>query len=153
MSLAAELISIEPSSDRRGKQRRILNLDVDAKSGAAEVTRAAIRNLSEIGFLLETSISLKPGETVQVTLPRSEPRQAKVVWIKHELFGCEFDQPLSAGVIAATRLRANFDEFAMPDDFDFIQPDGWSKRTKASVILGLGIASWAVVAGIFTLAS
>jgi hypothetical protein len=65
-----------------------------------------IRDLSELGLLLETSADLALGERLHVELPEAGIRAAVVVWRRGNLFGCEFQVPLTKKIVSATLLRA-----------------------------------------------
>lgn len=104
MPLPAEIRETQ-SADRRGAVRRTLQLSVDSQLsyGALE---AVIRDLSEYGLLLETAVGLALGERLYVELPEAGIRVAVVVWSRGNLFGCEFQIPLTKKIVSATLLRA-----------------------------------------------
>ncbi|MEO8454343.1 MAG: PilZ domain-containing protein [Sphingomicrobium sp.] len=121
MPLPAEIRETQ-SADRRGAVRRTLQLSVDSQlsNGALE---AVIRDLSEYGLLLETAVGLALGERLYVELPEAGIRAAVVVWSRGNLFGCEFQVPLTKKIVSATLLRAP-SERSIDGVADLSPPDG-----------------------------
>ena len=104
MSLPAEILTTV-SSDSRATVRRTLRLQVSAQLSGGAV-QADIRNLSENGLLVETTMDLVIGEILYFELPEAGIRQAQVVWSRGRLFGCEFKTALSKGIVSAALLRS-----------------------------------------------
>jgi len=102
--LTAEIRNTE-STDRRGAVRRTLRLPINGRLSEGAVG-AVIRDLSEYGFLLETTADLMLGERLHVELPEAGIREATVVWSHARFFGCEFKIPLTKTLVSATLLRA-----------------------------------------------
>lgn len=103
-ALLAELRTDAPILDERSAARRTLRLEVQA--GVEESARALIHNLSERGLLIETSVELQVGESLQVDLPRIGITTALVVWIRGRFAGCEFVYPVSTAAVSAALLVA-----------------------------------------------
>jgi hypothetical protein len=104
VSLPAEILTTV-SSDSRASGRRTLRLQVSARLSGGAV-EAEIRNLSENGLLVETTMDLVIGDVLYFELPQAGTRQAQVVWSRGRLFGCEFKTALSKGVVSAALLRS-----------------------------------------------
>ncbi|MBB5732584.1 hypothetical protein FHS61_001593 [Altererythrobacter atlanticus] len=98
---------LEPIGDRRRKSRKRLRLQAlhtaDPQANQEEVL---IHDLSETGLLLESSLQLKVGETVQVDLPTLKQVSARIVWQSGKLYGCQFNQPIPRSARSAAILRS-----------------------------------------------
>ena len=103
LPLRAEIHSDAPVLDQRSAARRILRLEVAART--SDETSALIHNLSETGLLLETSVGLQVGEALQVELPHAGVTRALVVWSQGRFVGCEFFSPISKAAVSAALLR------------------------------------------------
>lgn len=101
-ALLAELRTDAPILDERSAARRTLRLEVQA--GIKDSARALIHNLSERGLLIETSVELQVGESLQVDLPRIGIATALVVWIRGRFAGCEFVYPVPTAAVSAALL-------------------------------------------------
>jgi hypothetical protein len=104
VSLPAEILTTV-SSDPRATVRRTIRLQVSAQLAGGAV-QADIRNLSENGLLVETTMDLAIGEILHFELPQAGIRQAQVVWSRGRLFGCEYKTALTKGVVSAALLRS-----------------------------------------------
>lgn len=93
-----------PVIDERSTARRTLGLDVPAYA-SGDSTEALIHNLSETGLLIETSVELQVGESLQVELSHAGITSALVIWSRGQLVGCEFAAPVSSAAISAALLR------------------------------------------------
>ncbi len=154
MPLHAQSALIETSKDPRKGVRHKLLLPVSAVQGVG-LADAVIHNLSESGLLIETARHLAIGETIEVQLPDTGTRAAKVVWGSDDLYGCEFVDDLPVGAVSAARLRAPFDMERI-DEADEL-PGPSTARTndeklpfpaRLYTVLGLAVLSWAVMAGV-----
>ena len=104
MALPAEIRETQ-SAERRGAVRRTLQLSIDNQL-SHDALEAVIRDLSKYGLLVETAADLALGERLYVDLPETGIRAAVVVWRRGNLFGCEFQVPLTKKIVSATLLRA-----------------------------------------------
>ena len=52
------------------------------------------------------SAALSVNDYVEVCLPYSQANKGRVVWTSGRLFGCEFNEPVSAAAISAALLKA-----------------------------------------------
>lgn len=89
---------------RAGRRRLLLEAQGALPSGAE--TRVTIHNVSETGLLMESRAELEIGESIDLSLPDAGDSRARVVWASGELYGCEFDTPLSPAVLNAAQLRS-----------------------------------------------
>ena len=104
MSLPAEILTTT-TSDPRADVRRTLRLRVNAQL-SGDAVEAEIRNLSESGLLVETTVDLVIGEILHLDLPEAGTIEATVVWSRGRLFGCEFKAPLTKSIVSAALLRS-----------------------------------------------
>lgn len=115
MRLAAvlqEAPSVEGPDAKRGEtrrraERRSLRLSVDTTLPSAGDTQVLIRDISSGGLLIEAEpTSLSVDDWIEVGLPGTGPVKGRVVWTSGRFFGCEFDQPISTGMLSAALLKA-----------------------------------------------
>ncbi len=98
--------SDDPSArDQRGAVRRRLHFE-SVLTGARDPAKAVVLNLSEAGLMLHTLDALAVGETFDIELPEAGIAQARVVWKRVSLHGCEFVSPVSRAAISAVLLKA-----------------------------------------------
>ena len=72
---------------------------------------ARLRNVSQGGMLIETSLPLQPGEPVRVEL-REQAMTGRVVWAAHPRAGIQFDEVADlAGILAAPTIRSRNGRF------------------------------------------
>jgi len=90
---------------RRGATRRKLQLDVGGTTSSGANAKVIILNISETGVLLRTSAVLSIGERLEVALPQAGARAAQVMWASGDLFGCQFEAPISRAAVSAAQLR------------------------------------------------
>ena len=155
MQIAAGLERpLEFGTNRRYAPRRTLTLgSVLQDSGGT----AVIRDLSVSGLSLETADPLSVGERLLVDLPLNGATCATVVWRDGSLFGCEFEETVSAAAISAALLRAQpeaREESASAEaasDEQVATETEWSAARKMWVIIGLSLASWALVLAVLML--
>lgn len=65
-----------------------------------------VLNLSETGLLVQSSASLKVGQPIEVDIPHAGQRSATVVWDNGQLFGCQFDEPITRAAVSAAQLQS-----------------------------------------------
>jgi len=118
-----------------------------------------ILDVSTTGFLLETAGDLCKGETIELDIPEAVGVRAVVKWSSGQLFGCEFNEPISIAAVSAAVLRAPYeapssweapapaDVAELADDlFDGSRAEGeLSFAVKMRWILGLALLSWTVI--------
>lgn len=154
MPVEVEMWSIRENDRGRRHARHQLRLAVEGSVQG----RALLHNMSDTGVLLETTDDLALGEVVHIDLPGASGELAKVVWREGSMVGCQFDRPISRATISASRLQS----FAEPGEIHPSLPDQtavmhtehgaidisgrrFSLRMRAMILLGLGIASWAIL--------
>ena len=157
MSVQAQVVQLHDVDCARGRVRHRLRLPVQAGGAGC----ALVHNLSETGLLIETSDGLELGEVIDVELPETGLRAAKVVWRSEDLFGCQFEQPVPKAAVSAALLRspplaASPVPLPLPQqppqpwldqsDADDVAVQRLPLRPRAFVIAGLSLASWGIVA-------
>ena len=155
MQIAAGLERpLEFGTNRRYAPRRTLTLgSLLHESGGS----AVIRDLSVSGLSLETADPLSVGEKLLVDLPLNGATCATVVWRDGSLFGCRFEESVSAAAISAALLRAGPEEreesasAEVASDAQASTETEWSAARRIWVIIGLSLASWAVVLAVLML--
>lgn len=95
----------ENGSSHRAERRR-LHLETSGFSGGKGAAKVVVHNVSSTGMLIESTLRLERGETIEVDLPHAGQKSARVVWTDNAYFGCEFDSPLSIGALSAAQLQA-----------------------------------------------
>jgi PilZ domain len=151
------------SEDYRGAARRTLCLALPATTGQDAATTVVIRDLSELGFMIETTAELAVGETFQVDLPQAGMTEARVVWNRNASFGCRFASRVSKGAVSAAMLLAPIEPAAtvgiLPlahgwsvfDDDDMMEHA--TSRNSAAAIVSLALLSLVVILFIFAMLS
>lgn len=108
--LIAELTDLPaPQRSGRREQRREKRLRLCFEANLADArgpTSAVVLDLSLAGFLMHTRQALSVGDRFTVELPEAGPVEARVVWKRVTLHGCEFSEPVSRAAISATMLKA-----------------------------------------------
>jgi len=89
--------------------RRTLRLDTTGALHGGGAAAVRIHNVSATGLLIETDAPLAERERIAVDLPQAGDCWAHVVWQSGTLFGCRFDQPISAAALSAAQLRSAVD--------------------------------------------
>jgi hypothetical protein len=148
--LSAKLESLDVQLDKRIAGRRHLSLQVAGSGESEQNFNAIVRDLSQTGFLMESSVNLTRGEMIYVELPRRGRVSAEVAWTDGHRAGCRFVQSISSGSVSAALLGSLPDQRALvaagPSlDFDEGYEGELSHRQKAFVILGLAMLAWSVL--------
>ena len=91
----------EKRREKRLQLRFEANLDEDN-----DPSSAVVLDLSLAGFLMHTNQSLAVGDRLTVELPEAGPVEARVIWKRVTLHGCQFATPVSRAAISDTRLMA-----------------------------------------------
>jgi len=103
-----EPLGLEVDREKRSTVRRKLRFE-SMLSGARMPSKVVVLDLSEAGLMLHASDDLAVGETFEVELPERGPVEARIVWKRTTLYGCEFLSPVSRAVISAALLQAGHD--------------------------------------------
>ena len=141
MTIDASLKSPRPTQVRRGSVRRKLRLDTVGKAPARGSTPVEIHDLSTSGMLIETSVELAAGETIEIELPRTGPQIAKVIWTSGRFYGCRFAEPIPPAAVSAALLRSRpTDQSAVSADApEQAPPDFGSRLAELRAAKGLSL--------------
>ncbi len=103
--LVAEFSSDPATMEKRSAVRRKLRFE-SILTTSRNPSKVVVLNLSEAGLMLHANDALTVGETFEVALLEAGFVEARVVWKRVTLYGCEFLSPVSRGVISAILLKA-----------------------------------------------
>lgn len=106
MVISAYLQAPDASSGKRRAARRKLQLEVRGAHAADDVT-VRIHNISLTGMLIECDAPLAVADMIDVELPHVGIVTTKLVWTSGQLYGCEFESPISPAALAAAQLRGD----------------------------------------------
>ena len=106
MVISAYLQSPDASSGKRRAARRKLQLEVQG-AHATDIVTVMIHNISLTGMLIECDAPFAVGDMIDVDLPHAGTVATKLVWTSGQLFGCEFESPISPAALAAAQLRGD----------------------------------------------
>jgi PilZ domain len=101
-------------SERRSHARHVAVILIAKLSMATEQSICRIRNLSEMGALIETTVKLSVGQTVSLELRSDLCMTGQIVWADDARAGVRFDAPIdvtrylvrSEGKIDRVKARA-----------------------------------------------
>lgn len=153
----------EPSTseDNRGAERRKLRLALRASTGQNATTSVLIRDLSELGFMIETVADLAVGEAFQIELPQAGLVEARVVWKQDASFGCMFLSRISKGAVSAAMLLAPIEQVVPAEissqakswsDFDDEEvAENATYRGQAAALVSMALLSIVVILFMFAL--
>jgi transcriptional regulator with XRE-family HTH domain len=99
-------LETRPQGDRRGAPRRELHLRLTSLAGKRALANVVVLDLSQTGLLLQTTMHLAAGDSLQINLPHSGFQAAQVVWVSGEFVGCRFEEPITAATVSAAQLRS-----------------------------------------------
>ena len=139
---SAERLSVERPSTLRGPD----GMPVDA----------TIEDLSTTGCRLSLHDTESIGEYVMIGLAGVGIRSAQVIWSEADRIGCAFDKPLTAAELETVKVAQTVAAGHFPAPPVLIQPTlsdiaetpKLPVRTRVGIIVGLALASWALVGGI-----
>lgn len=152
------------ASEQRASDRKVLRLEAPAATPAGDGD-IQILNLSRTGMLVGSATGLTVGAAIEVEMPGGTRHRAEVVWQDTDLIGCRFSKPLSQATLSAALLRSApaspsdadvslvVDKGALArlsEHWDFehevaeAREPGLALGTRLWVIIGLGLASWAI---------
>src|SRR3546814_3573115 len=94
--LVRDTIDAGASYERRGGNRQctVYRLARIEREGDAGLWR--VRNISDHGMMLATTVAVDPGERLQIALSEQTRLTGKVVWTREGRCGVEFDEAVDA---------------------------------------------------------
>ncbi len=156
MGLVARLFDNTAAAEQRRSPRHKLSLEVEVSGADGAPAAAIIHNLSQVGFLMETSAQFATGERIDIPLAANAAVPAQVIWSCGRLFGCEFQRPISSALLSGALLKASPASAApsvpqglklgveeMPQE----APGATARETSdVPLVVGLSLAFWAAAA-------
>ncbi len=98
--------------DQRDETRRPITMEAKCREYGSFRTEVYLIDLSAKGCKVETSLRIRAGQRIWLTLHGLDHRQAHVRWSDHGTMGCQFDDPLSEaelGQLASNHVPFNQD--------------------------------------------
>lgn len=92
-------IAATAGEDRRGTDRRVVNLAAHLRDGDIRVVAVQVTDLCADGCRLSGDLNLEQATRVWLRIPGITPRPARVAWTKRDEAGCTFDHPISEAVL------------------------------------------------------
>ena len=92
--IKARIAEADPS-DRRQGPRYPIDVEGKVRELGAEGSEARVLNISEKGFMAESSGEFEVGSRVWLILPNRERASAIVRWTAGQRLGAEFAEPIS----------------------------------------------------------
>ena len=92
--IKARIAEADPS-DRRQGPRYPIDVEGKVRELGAEGSEARVLNISEKGFMAESSGEFEVGSRVWLILPNRERASAIVRWTAGQRLGSEFAEPIS----------------------------------------------------------
>lgn len=96
---------VDEFAEKRYAPRKAVALTLRAWV-AGEERQVTVRDLSNTGFLVETTPPLTLEQTIELELPHEGPKEANVVWAGDEMAGCTFVGTISKASISAALLKS-----------------------------------------------
>lgn len=100
MALTATIFSHDPT-ERRGSDRRAIARTSTMRDEGARPYAVLVEDLSVDGFSMIAGVQLGIDSTISIGLPGVGRRNARVVRVVDNRYGCRFDEPLSPQALAA----------------------------------------------------
>jgi transcriptional regulator with XRE-family HTH domain len=94
------------AADRPRGARRQLRLEAQGALASGGSTDVLVHNISATGLLLESPVALAIDERIGIDLPLVGATWASVIWVSGNLYGCQFDAPISTAALSAAQLRS-----------------------------------------------
>lgn len=105
MAIAAHFDDISKPAGTPREPRRKLLFEAQGSLGSGSTASVLIHNVSASGLLIECQTPLELGEKIEIDMPHAGETRAKVIWTSGNLFGCQFDTPISPATLSAAQLR------------------------------------------------
>lgn len=86
--------------DQRDETRLPVTMEAKCREYGSFRTEVYLIDLSAKGCKVETSLRIRSGQRVWLTLAGLETREAQVRWSGRGSMGCQFDEPLPEAILA-----------------------------------------------------
>src|SRR5688572_3604061 len=93
--IKARIADAGDPSDRRGSTRYSVDVEAKVRELGAEGSEARLINISDKGFMAESSGEFEVGSRVWLILPGRDRASAVVRWTAGDRLGAEFAEPIS----------------------------------------------------------
>ncbi|QIK95126.1 PilZ domain-containing protein [Sphingomonas sp. HDW15A] len=93
--IKARIANAEDGSERRRDERIPVDIEGKVRELGMEGSEARVLNLSESGFMAETTAAFDVGARVWLIIPGRERASAVVRWTAGHRLGAEFAEPVS----------------------------------------------------------
>jgi hypothetical protein len=93
--IKARIANAPDPTDRRRTTRTPVALDARVRELGSEGTEARIINISDSGFMAESSGSFEVGSRIWLILPGRDRASAIVRWTAGDRLGAEFSEPVA----------------------------------------------------------
>ena len=94
-TIKARLIDASDPTDRRRAARIEVELDAKVRELGSEGTEARVVNISDTGFMAQSSGAFDVGSRIWLILPGRDRASAIVRWTAGDKLGAEFSEPVS----------------------------------------------------------
>ena len=95
VTIKARISEISDPSDRRRSARVTVEMDAKVRELGNEGCEARLINISETGFMAQSSGEFEVGTRIWLILPGRERANALVRWVAGDKIGAEFAEPIS----------------------------------------------------------
>lgn len=106
MAILARLDESTTTAGRPREPRRKLRLETQGALPTGAAPKIVIHDISVTGLLIESPVTLSVDERIGIELPEAGDTWAKIIWASGRFFGCQFDAPVSPGVLSAVQLSS-----------------------------------------------
>ena len=94
-TIKARIVNAVDPTDRRRSARLAVELDAKVRELGSEGCEARLINISDSGFMAESSASFEVGSRIWLILPGRDRASAIVRWTAGDRLGAEFSEPVS----------------------------------------------------------
>ena len=101
VTIRARISEASDPADRRRSTRLSVEIGARVRELGDEGCEAKLVNISETGFMAETSGEFEVGTRIWLILPGRERANALVRWIAGKRIGAEFAEPISLDDLSA----------------------------------------------------
>ena len=101
--IKARIANATDPTDRRRSERVAVELDAKVRELGSEGTEARVVNISDTGFMAQSSGEFEVGSRIWLMLPGRDRASAIVRWTAGDKLGAEFSEAMSIGGLDAQR--------------------------------------------------
>ena len=100
--IKARIANAEDPTDRRRSTRHPVEMEARVRELGSEGSEARVVNISDTGFMAESTGNFDVGSRVWLILPGRDRASAIVRWTAGDRLGAEFSEPVSLDGLDAT---------------------------------------------------